>query len=468
MLKGTMKIELTDVKTGRTETVLEHNMITNALTNIFKPLGLAKDPGKMYESFVPYYQKLLGGLLLFDSNIEENVDTLYPPASAKLVGCAVYGQQNNTTGKERGSFNQTESELNMTDRYMKYVYDFQTSQANGTIACVCLTHANGGYTSYGSPDAVFTSNYPLCVQVDNGYLQYVYCRNTDMSYTGANTGDKYSGYTVAKTELLFAIDLETDAAYYFRINNGTSITIIKRRAYLKTVSVLENPRYTKPEIEEYDISEGIDISGQTSYNFDTATNALYICGASSSQTKPGETFRICKVEFGSWKTTMYTITNTADVNLSTGGMRYAYIHDGFVYVKCYSSPYHVYKFEITNPANVVKIKENGMSSIPGLPELAINGRIYYDDYGNDLYIADSSTNEFLKTESNRLFNSSSYEYCYTPVLGNQMLYFISCGNQTTAGFFMLANYLATINNLSEPVTKTADKTMKVTYIIQEQ
>lgn len=63
MLKGTMKIELTDVNTGQTETVLEHNMVTNALANIFKPLGLTKDPARMYESFAPYYQKLLGGLL---------------------------------------------------------------------------------------------------------------------------------------------------------------------------------------------------------------------------------------------------------------------------------------------------------------------------------------------------------------------------------------------------------------------
>lgn len=111
MLKGTMKIELTDVKTGQTETVIEHNMVTNALANIFKPLGLVKDPSRMYESFAPYYQKLLGGLLLFDSNIEENANMLYSPAEAQLVGSAVYGQQNNTTGKVRGSFNLTESEL---------------------------------------------------------------------------------------------------------------------------------------------------------------------------------------------------------------------------------------------------------------------------------------------------------------------------------------------------------------------
>ena len=46
--------------------------------------------------------------------------------------------------------------------------------------------------------------------------------------------------------------------------------------------------------------------------------------------------------------------------------------------------------------------------------------------------------------------------------------YASYGNRSTIGYFIMSNYLATINNLSEPVTKTADKTMKVTYIIQEQ
>lgn len=142
------------------------------------------------------------------------------------------------------------------------------------------------------------------------------------------------------------------------------------------------------------------------------------------------------------------------------------MHDGFVYVKSYNSPYHIYKFELVNTANVVKIKENGMSTISGLPELAINGRIYYDDAGNDLYIVDSDTNECLKTESNRLWTSRHYSF--DPVIGNPMLFYISCGRWGTGGFVMMSNYLVTINNLSEEVTKTADKTMKVTYIIQEQ
>ena len=77
MLKGTMKIELTDVHNGKTDTVIEHNMITNALTNIFKPLGHLNNPSTMYNNIAPYYQKVLGGLLLFDNAIEENPNMLY-------------------------------------------------------------------------------------------------------------------------------------------------------------------------------------------------------------------------------------------------------------------------------------------------------------------------------------------------------------------------------------------------------
>lgn len=77
------------------------------------------------------------------------------------------------------------------------------------------------------------------------------------------------------------------------------------------------------------------------------------------------------------------------------------------------------------------------------------------------------TNEIMKVEASRIIGGSNYP-CYTPVLNEPMLWYASYGNYSTIGYFIMANYLATINNLSEPVTKTADKTMKVTYIIQEQ
>jgi hypothetical protein len=41
------------------------------------------------------------------------------------------------------------------------------------------------------------------------------------------------------------------------------------------------------------------------------------------------------------------------------------------------------------------------------------------------------------------------------------------GQNTKRELFMLSPYLATINNLSTSVIKTADKTMKITYTITE-
>lgn len=78
MLKGTTRIELTDVNTGEVETYQNSNMVTNALRDILKPLGLSKRPNRFLNEFVPYYEKLLGGILCFDREIPENADEYYP------------------------------------------------------------------------------------------------------------------------------------------------------------------------------------------------------------------------------------------------------------------------------------------------------------------------------------------------------------------------------------------------------
>ena len=106
-------------------------------------------------NFIPYYQKLLGGILCFDKEITEDPDNYFPPADATLIGCASYGVQNNTKNTFRGGFNQTESEVNLKDRYVKYVYDFATSQANVTIASVCLTYKHLLLKKYESPYELF-------------------------------------------------------------------------------------------------------------------------------------------------------------------------------------------------------------------------------------------------------------------------------------------------------------------------
>lgn len=463
MLKGTMKIELTDVNTGQTETVLEQNMVTNQLSNIFRHMGYCKDPDKLLTDWAPHYKTLLGGLLLFDTPIDEEPDNVYPPAEANLVGCAVYNMQNSTTNTVRGGYNATESELNTANGYMKYVYDFTTAQANGTIACACLTHAYGGYSGYGGRDVANNSSQVLGLTIDTGAMHYVYS-----SYTGGSTGDHYSGLTIGTTEVLFLVDPENDCAWYFRINSATGITIIKRRAMMRSISVLTSPRTTKPILESFTLSLSSSIpTSYISWNYDPATNALYICGSSASYKAANTSFLITKITFGTWEIHQYSTSNTTGVQITTNGTRFCFCHNGFAYVKSYNSPYEIYKIEIGNAANVVKMNRNGFT-ISGYPIIGINDRIYYEANDDQLRIVNGHSNTVLSPEAIRVCGSNNYQYSYTPVRNDPSLYYVSAGNTTYYGFALITNYLATINNLAEPVVKTADKTMKVTYIIQEQ
>jgi len=464
MLKGTTKIELTNVHTGEVETYQNHNMVTNALRDILKPLGLSNRPSRYFNDFVPYYEKLLGGILCFDKEIPENADNYFPPADATLIGCASYGVQNNTKNTFRGGFNQTESEVNLKDRYVKYVYDFATSQANGTIASVCLTHKHGGFTSYGSKNTVSNNDYPLMQSICEDTLQYVH-----PDRTGASTSSRYSGMTIGTTELIFVIDRAKDCAYYFKVVDSKHIHITKRRTFLKSVSILDNLYNSKPLIEEIEVPElekELQI-GYWGYNYDPATDTLYICSQKEYRVAPNAVYLVTEIKMGTWKVKQYEVTNTTDKYLRTDSNWQMFVTGGYLYVKGYDAPYDLYKIQITNPANVIRFTRTNVTNIDGVPKLVINGRIYYESYNNQLLIADTSTNEIMPPEARSLFNTS-YQLNVTPVRNEPLVYFTDYGTWSTSGWFILCNYLATINNLDAPVTKTADRTMKITYILQEQ
>ncbi len=421
-IKGTTKIELKDVKTGKVETYENHNMITNALTDIFKPLGLSNRPSRYFSDFVPYYEKLLGGILCFDTAIEENPDNYYASANANLIRCASYGVQNNTKNT-----------------------------------------CGGGFTSYGYKDTVCNTSYPLMQGIAEDTLQYVH-----PDRTGASTSSRYSGTTIGTTEMIFLIDREQDCAYYFKVVDKTHIHITKRRTFLKSVSVLDNIYSKKPLINEVELKELTSKLRMSywSYNHDPTNDCLYICTTASSTVAPNGTYLVTEIKLDSWEVKQYEVTNTTDVTLISDSYWHMYVAEGYLFVKSYNSPYELYKIQITNPANVVKFKRINTGTVSGHPKAYVNGRIYYECNDDQLLIANTVTNEIMPPEAKSFFNSS-YEMNLTPVRNEPLLYFGDYGTWSTAGWYMMCNYLATINNLDTPVTKTADRTMKITYILQE-
>lgn len=468
MIKGTTLLELTDINTGEVDIIKDENMITNALAKILKPLGLVTSGKTMLDTLAPHYKTLLGGILLFDTNLEESEDTLFPPASAKMIGCGSFELVNDTTALERGSYNLVESEIDLDNRYVKYVYDFTTSQANGTIASVCLTSQRGGCCSYGLTHGNSGSRPGLGFRICDGSMQYVISDNT-----GVQTIDGTQAMKIGTSERLFVLDGENDIAYYHTVDSSTSMRIVKRRAHFKRVSILANPYLTKELIEEQTLTWDDEIP--TEYvlsNYDVETKALYVFAHNKKYIEPNEECKMLKISMGNFEVTTYTYTNTSGVRLSTD---YGSVlnYGGYVYLRAYQYPFDKFKFELGNSANIVRFEPFGVAGRPSEPIIGCNGRVFYEKlYNNFLDI--SSGNKLSGAENAGVHGySDRYKYLsqYTPVIGNELLYFVSRGDRTSngaaAGFIILGNYLATINNLTEPVTKTADKTMKITYIIQE-
>lgn len=109
-------------------------------------------------------ESLYGGILLYDTALGSDPDTLFAPPEANLVGSGVPKVLNNGKGLQRGSFNTTESKTDLKNGVVTFVYDFATSQANGTIASVCLTSRYGGFfgeseTALPAADGSNTSSY---------------------------------------------------------------------------------------------------------------------------------------------------------------------------------------------------------------------------------------------------------------------------------------------------------------------
>ena len=150
-IKGKTTFELTDVNTGEVEVIEDSNMITNGLQEFLRTYGyfgcdiLNNDTMRNNSLWV----NLLGGLFLFDSRLEENVNNTFMPAGVKMIGNGSKDVSNSGAVTELGSYNTTESGL-QSDGSIKLVYEFNTAQANGTIACACLTSKIGGYIGMGN------------------------------------------------------------------------------------------------------------------------------------------------------------------------------------------------------------------------------------------------------------------------------------------------------------------------------
>lgn len=426
MIKGKTKIQLFDGKTGgevyRAE---DENMVTNAIEKLLNPpvewLFAGTDFRDLYKNVTPIYKKALGGIMLWKDPLPESAEQIIPPAEAVEVAHA--GGAYTGSDTMRGSYNANES--GKIENGFRHVWDFGTDRGNCTFSAVTLTSLAGGsagWSAHRDPAPIYDtpqrfSETSILTQHPTG-LQPVAWSDYNARFLGCF---RKNIYTFIKYE-----------------SNGLTVTDIET----------QNPAK---------ISLMSDLTSALSQNKYTVTRLTGICGSvmSAFVTEDG---RVMFLKNSGGTATVTFIDPVTKEILETKSFNRDYLDaystayykgnyylaryaDGKIYVMCVDEDGNETNTGITNPS--------GTASILG-------GRLLIPS-GSSLMASSDGIN-FIALQSNANSGSGGFGYHYE----NRLPFVPLCYN---GSMMILKNYLATINNLSAPVVKTDQQTMKITYEI---
>lgn len=471
-LKGTTVIELTNVKTGEVERYEEHNLITQALAHLHSPIGNLKLPtdgltydrhnnNRQSETYEPLYPKLLGGIVLWDKQMEEKDTIITPPNGVRMVGCAACGSTNGTTSPCRGNYNGTESYFtnSSVETSMKFVYDFATSQANGNINCVSLTSYAGGKNGFGGND----SGVDFCGS--NG----IYSNNLLYGIERA-----YRFYSSNQSRVVY-IDPDNDCFYEVTGLSTTTLTLRKYKANIHSRSAFTNIYTSHKLLETFSLTLPTTLSGTNTWclNYDADHDTLYVVVSPSSSTvATSGTFYVIEVNMTTLAVSVHTLTNKIGSTFRVG-YNYLTCHGGYIYY-LYDS-YYIRKISMTDSSYTSIHNGTGKIYNYSYPRVLAGALYYYCGYTSDTSTYQMVGRlDFSETRGRGIgFTECASSYYLVPFKGYPFHYYYSYSSTSNGityyyGYlYTLPLYIATINNLSRTIEKTSDKTMKITYTIQE-
>ena len=207
-LKGHIKLTLHNCRTGKNEVVEGDNIITNAVRDIFLNNQLG---GIDYSKMLPLWSKWFGGILCYE-NAHPLVggvldpDDYYPQGDLINPVTAHAGQvspQDLADDRKRGMPN-TAGQV-FTDGVVKQAWEWGSTQGNGNISALSLTHADTGDCGLGSTSDAFGAFFLFdliqgtqlpasdagLVNKDNLFARYD--DNHGLFFTLGDVGDFYYG-----------------------------------------------------------------------------------------------------------------------------------------------------------------------------------------------------------------------------------------------------------------------------------
>lgn len=451
MFKGKSVIELTDVKTNKKEVYQDENLVTNAVKDLLSlnPSGLmypVRDDNYciLSDEIFPIANKCYGGILLFEERLEEDVNNYFSNSSNTITGYAS-NNVNPTDEKLRGSANLVESKK--LENGYKFVWDFSTSQANGKISSLALTHYLGGKYYYGD-----SQGSDCCKKISKTERLSV-SKDCLHAYLGIVESN------IKENTIISIWPLENKSLDILKINEPITSIGLNDEIIIRNEKSIE-----KVNIKIDEFYKGIYMNGTCDANFFDGEDGYYygfILRNLSDKTTINR-IKIKKEDYSfkidNWTLDGIKIFNLADYTFRSNSVsKYSVVRNGYLYA-LENGQQHIIKININNPADVSKLKlfDEHTSSYG---EMGKVGNFIY----SRKYTVDENDRTTIIKDSNILSSGRQ--------LLNVGVFCIGYDNNGTSLYkelYLQTPYLGTINNLSSPILKTADKTMKITYTLTEE
>ena len=475
-IKGKTTFELTDVNTGEVEIIEDNNMVTNALQEFMLTYGMFNNCIFTNDNITnALCLSLLGGLFLFDTALDEDVDNTFMPAGVKMVGNGS-DFSNNGAVEELGTYNKAESGI-QSDGSIKFVYDYATNQANGTIACACLTSKVGGYMGMGNSEESYASDNRIDAHQSSGSSLYLALTGADDYYFNI-LYPVYNENAIYCTNPYNIVYESAESAQHWSATK--KIEILRVRAGFTSVGI-KDTRNLKNVIDSFKVDIPQDILDYMGTS--TATiipvgdsfnrNIFLIFNKSTNSIDSGDYCWIMKIDKDR-NVTAHKFTNNVNEKLSlmtsTSGRKYYTINGDYLWVA--GSSHKLYGIKYSDSTQIIDTGENVGAAYPRICSIAENlvGIIGVTRSGAYPFPAYSIYDVVNRTYRQVNGEERSLNYMYIPFADKKGVYLSVYTNDSHCKMEVVKDvrYLATINNLSEPVVKTSSKTMKVTYTIMEE
>lgn len=416
MIKGHSIIELADVNTGEVERYEDDNLVTKGIDYYWRAYGLPSN----------IWKEVFSGIKIFEENIEEDPNIVTAPLAANMIGYAC--NYSNTADNMRGILNLEQSGILEDYSGIKLTWDFAQNQANGTVRCICITPET--FAKYPTRGLGVYSKLN-CVDVySRSLIGYDFSRRAVISYRGELK-------TNGRLRLAFH-----RVPYIYR-----GITDDGEGKEFKELYV------DVPGNHSEDVVAGAFIGTFEEFYY-------FLSIKSYTENNPATTnFLVIKVKKDTYEveTQEFSFSDPAYPEIYFSTTADSFVFNGSIYI--YKNKKY-YKFKMQD-YRLEKVLELTLSS----NNCIAVGRDNVIGYDFSL----DSNDVIRKSTSEKPY--SNYEYP-RGILIELIKNVVYAGKYNSSSykndlFLLRMPIIMTINNLTTPVTKTADKTMKITYVLKE-